>query len=203
MVVVGNNLNPRILRLINKKIIFILFLVVSVIGLIIYKGEYFKKIDPTILTLVSGSIGFIISKIIEDLKESKQRIYEQKRKYYNELIRPFRDVLKNIKTKPGNSGLNSKQIADAMDTAFDNILYASDEVIEKYGRFRNNSTNEEQTGTSSQYKTLKLFSDLLLAMRKDLGNKYTSLDEVHILRMFINMSEADEALHRKEFKKIK
>ena len=40
-------------------------------------------------------------------------------------------------------------------------------------------------------------------MRKDLGNKYTSIDEVHILRMFINMSEADEILYRKEFKKIK
>jgi hypothetical protein len=182
---------------------FIFLLILSIIGIIIYKGEYFKKIDPTILTLVSGSIGFIISKIFEDLKESKQRIYEQKRKYYNELIRPFRDVLKNIKTKNGNSALNTKQIADAMDTAFDNILYASDDVIEKYGQFKNNSTNEEQTGSSSQYKTLKLFSSLLLAMRKDLGNKYTSLDEVHILRMFINMSKVDEVLYRKEFKKIK
>lgn len=187
----------------NKKTIFLLFLGASVITLIIYKGEYFKKVDPTILTLVSGSIGFIISKIIEDLKESKQRIYEQKRKYYNELIRPFRDVLKNIKTKNGNTTLNNKQIADAMDTAFDNILYASDEVIEKYGQFRNNSTNEDESGSKNQYKTLKLFSDLLLAMRKDLGNKYTSLDEVHILRMFINMSESDEILYRKEFKKIK
>jgi NAD kinase len=182
---------------------FFFLLILSIIGIIIYKGEYFKKIDPTILTLVSGSIGFIISKIFEDLKESKQRIYEQKRKYYNELIRPFRDVLKNIKTKNGNSALNTKQIADAMDTAFDNILYASDDVIEKYGQFKNNSTNEEQTGSSSQYKTLKLFSSLLLAMRKDLGNKYTSLDEVHILRMFINMSKVDEVLYRKEFKKIK
>lgn len=182
---------------------FLFFLITLTIGVIIYKSEYLKKIDPTILTLVSGSIGFIISKFIEDVKENKQRIYEQKRKYYNELIRPFRDVLKSIKTKNGYTALNSKQIADAMDTAFDNILYASDEVIEKYGRFRNNSTNEEQTGSSNQYKTLKLFSELLLAMRKDLGNKYTSLDEVHILRMFINMTEVDEDLYRKEFKKIK
>lgn len=191
------------MKIINKNKVFFFLLIVPVIGIIIYKEEYFKKIDPTFLTLVSGSVGFITSKIFEDLKESKQRIYEQKRKYYNELIRPFRDVLKNIKTKNGNSSLNPKQIADAMDTAFDNILYASDNVIEKYGRFRNNSTNEEQTGSSSQYKTLKLFSELLLAMRKDLGNKYTSLDEVHILRMFINMSEVDEVLYRKEFKKIK
>lgn len=96
-----------------------------------------------------------------------------------------------------------KQIAEAMDTAFDNILYASDEVIEKYGRFRNNSTNEDADGSVNLHKTLKFFSELLLAMRKDLGNKYTTLDEVHILRMFINMTEADEKFYRNEFKKIK
>lgn len=188
---------------INKKTIVLFLIIVLIVLLVIYKVDYFKRIDPTILTLVSGSIGFIISKIIEDLKESKQRLYEQKRKYYNELIRPYRDVLKNIKVKNGNTALNNKQIADAMDTAFDNILYASDEVIEKYGRFRNTDTNDTETGSKNLYKTLKLFSDLLLAMRKDLGNKYTSLDDVHILRMFINMSEKEEEAYRKEFKKIK
>lgn len=187
---------------INKKTAVLFLLVVLIVLLIIYKVDYFKKIDPTVLTLVSGSIGFVISKIIEDLKESKQRIYEQKRKYYNELIRPFRDILKNTKNKNGNTTLNPKQIADAMDTAFDNILYASDEVIVKYGRFRNNGTNETEEGSQNSYKTLKLFSELLLAMRKDLGNKYTSLDDIHILRMFINMSEMDEIAYRKEFKKF-
>jgi hypothetical protein len=188
---------------ISTKTIFLFLSITSIVTLIIYKGEFFKKIDPTILTLVSGSLGFIISKIIEDVKESKQRIYEQKRKYYNELIRPYRDVLKNTKSKNGHTELTSKQINDAMDNAFDNILYASDDVIEKYGRFRNNSTNEAETGINNLFKTLKLFSELLIAMRKDLGNKYTSLDEVHILRMFINMSDADEEQYRKEFKKIK
>ncbi len=187
---------------IKIKTILLFFSIISIVALIIYKGELFKTIDPTILTLVSGSIGFIISKIIEDVKENKQRIYEQKRKYYKELIRPFRDVLKSLKLKNGHAELNNKQINDAMDNAFDNILYASDNVIEKYGRFRNNSTNEAETGIHNQYKTLKLFSGLLIAMRKDLGNKYTSLDEVHILRMFINMSEADEQVYRNEFKKI-
>ncbi|MDI9312149.1 MAG: hypothetical protein QM535_18185 [Limnohabitans sp.] len=187
----------------NKKTLLLLLVVISIIVFIFYNGEYIKKIDPTILTLVSGSLGFIISKFIEDIKESKQRIYEEKRKYYTELIRPFRELLKNTKTKNGNNTLNNKQIADAMDTAFDNILYASDDVIEKYGRFRNNSTNEEENGSKDSYKTLKLFAELLLAMRKDLGNKYTSLDEVHILRMFINMSKTEEESYRKKFRSLK
>lgn len=43
----------------------------TILFFIIYNKEYFGKIDPTFLTLISGSVGFIISKIIEDLKESK------------------------------------------------------------------------------------------------------------------------------------
>ena len=75
-------------------------------------------------------------------------------------------------------------------------------LIEKYGKFRNNSTNEGENGSNDSYKTLKLFAELLLAMRKDLGNKYTSLDEVHILRMFINMSKTEEESYRIKFKNI-
>jgi hypothetical protein len=40
-------------------------------------------------------------------------------------------------------------------------------------------------------------------MRKDLGNNFTNLDEVEILRMFINMTKEEETLYRNEFKKIK
>jgi hypothetical protein len=189
--------------ILNKRNLMFIAIFIITISIIFFFAEWLKKIDPTILTLISGGLGFAISKIIEDLKESKQRIYEQKRIYYNELIKPFRDILKNTKLKTNNTQLNNKQIADAMDSAFDNILYASDEVLIKYGRFRNNSTNEEETGNKNMYLTLKLFSELLLSMRKDLGNKYTNLDEVHLLRMFINMSEADEENYRKEFKKTK
>ena len=189
--------------ILNKRNLIIIIILIIMISIILFSTQWLKKIDPTILTLISGGLGFAISKFIEDLKESKQRIYEQKRIYYNELIKPFKDILKNSKLKIGNTQLSNKQIADAMDSAFDNILYASDEVLIKYGRFRNNSTNETELGNKNIYLTLKLFSELLLSMRKDLGNKYTNLDEVHLLRMFINMSEAEEENYRKEFKKNK
>lgn len=184
----------------KKQYIFFIVIIIIAVSVLIYKYEILKSIDPTILTLLSGGIGFIISKFIENLKESKQRIYEQKRVYYNELIKPFRDIIKNTKLKTSSKNeLNDKQIANAMDSAFDNILYASDEVILKYGKFRNNSQNND----SNSYRTLKLFAELLLAMRKDLGNNFTNLDEVEILRMFINMTKEEETLYRNEFKKIK
>ncbi|MFK7061255.1 hypothetical protein [Flavobacterium oreochromis] len=184
----------------KKQYIFLIIFFTIIISIIVYKYEILKSIDPTLLTLFSGGIGFIISKFIENLKESKQRIYEQKRVYYNELIKPFRDILKNTKLKTSTDNkLNDKQISNAMDSAFDNILYASDEVILKYGNFRNSSQNND----TNIYRTLKLFAELLLAMRKDLGNNFTNLDEVEILRMFINMTKEEESFYRNEFKKIK
>ncbi|OWP76110.1 hypothetical protein [Flavobacterium oreochromis] len=110
------------------------------------------------------------------------------------------EIFKNTKLKTSTDNkLNDKQISNAMDSAFDNILYASDEVILKYGNFRNSSQNND----TNIYRTLKLFAELLLAMRKDLGNNFTNLDEVEILRMFINMTKEEESFYRNEFKKIK
>lgn len=50
---------------------------------------------------------------------------------------------------------------------------------------------------------LKSLALLLNAIRKDLGNKMTSLSEVQILRMFINMSIEDELEYQREFDKLK
>lgn len=142
-----------------------------------------------------------MSKFYEDIKEGKQRVYDQKREIYKNLISPFKDLLKNIKTKKGPQTLTDKQIATAMDAAFDNILFASDDVIKMYGKFRNNSLNVVED--SSKYYTLKLFALLLFTIRKDLGNRMSDLKEVEILRMFINMNKQEEIEYQKEFNKIK
>lgn len=185
----------------RKEYFFIGLILLFVIWAGYYYNDYLSNINPTLLTIISGGLGYAISKFYEEIKESKQRIYEQKRKFYNDLIAPFRDLLKNIKSKKGSQEFTDRQISSAMDAAFDNILYASDDVIKLYGQFRNNSQNTQTD--NNQYKTLKLFAHLLLAMRKDLGNKMSNLNEIQILRMFINMSELDEKNYQREFDKIK
>lgn len=187
----------------KKKIIYFFIIVFAIVATAIglFFNYYYKTINPTLITVISGGIGYAMSKFYEDLKESKQRIYEQKRVVYRNLLLPFIEVLKNTKIKGSSAKFSDKQIANAMDAAIDNILYGSDEVIKLYGIFRNNSLNN--TDSHSQAITLKLLAHLLKAIRKDLGNRMTNLTEVEILRMFINMTKIEELEYQREFDKIK
>lgn len=151
--------------------------------------------SPVILTMLAGGMGFVISKIYESIKENKERSYEKKREIYYKLIKPFREVM--IPGKDKKVEISKDQIREAVEAAFDNILYASDDVVKAYGTFRNLSSN----GESQPEIILKHFAVLLKAMRKDLGNQFSTLDEVDILKMFINMSQKDEFEYRLAFKK--
>lgn len=175
-------------------IILILLIVIAIIGYVIY--HTFVNMSPVLLTILSGAFGFIVSKIYESIKENKQRTYDKKREIYYRLIKPYREVLFPGKNK--SNELTEDQIKDAIEAAFDNILYASDEVIKSYGTFRNISLN----GDKEPEYVLKQFATLLKAMRKDLGNQFSTLDEVEILKMFINMSIDDEKGFREKFKSL-
>lgn len=179
----------------RKDIITFLFFI-SIVCILSYVAfRLFDKVSQTTLTILAGAIGFVVSKLYESIKENKQRAYDKKREVYYNLIKPFREVLANINTSKKND-LTDKQIKDAIEAAFDNILYASDEVIKIYGTFRNLSSNSNISTES----ILGSFALLLKAMRKDLGNQFSSLDEVDILKMFINMNVEEEKKYRILFK---
>jgi len=175
-------------------VVIVLMTIVSILGFSLYK--MFTNISPALLTILAGGIGFVVSKIYESIKENKQRAYEKKREQqrayekkreiYYKLIKPFREILFPANGK--KKELTNEQIREAVEAAFDNILYASDEVIKSYGAFRNLSSN----GNIQPETVLKQFALLLKAMRKDLGNQFSTLDEVDILKMFINMSVTEE-----------
>ena len=184
----------------NRIFIYIVFATIVLVGVGFFFNFYSESINPTLITIVSGGIGYAISKFYEDLKESKQRIYEQKRIVYKTLLIPYIEVLKTTK-KGRDINLTDKQISTAFEAAFDTILYGSDDVIKLYGEFRNIST--KITPENEKYIMLKSLALLLNAIRKDLGNKMTSLSEVQILRMFINMSIEDELEYQREFDKLK
>ncbi|HBI00928.1 MAG TPA: hypothetical protein DDY18_04820, partial [Flavobacterium sp.] len=100
-------------------VVIVLMTIVSILGFSLYK--MFTNISPALLTILAGGIGFVVSKIYESIKENKQRAYEKKREIYYKLIKPFREILFPANGK--KKELTNEQIREAVEAAFDNILY--------------------------------------------------------------------------------
>jgi hypothetical protein len=64
----------------------------------------------------------------------------------------------------------------------DLILWASDDVLNLYIKFRKMANNMQDSSTAP----IQLFGQMLLAMRKDLGHRNNQINEESILGTFIN-----------------
>ncbi len=82
------------------------------------------------------------------------------------------------------------------EAAFDTLLYASDDVIRCYGNFLSVGTKPDRTAD----EVGRRLSALLKAMRKDLGNKLTTLNEVEIMAMLkpMNLDERNRLMEQIE-----
>ena len=65
----------------------------------------------------------------------------------------------------------------------DLILWASDDVLNLYIKFRQIASNDIQDSSNNP---ILLYGQMLLAMRKDLGHQNNKLNEVSILGTFVN-----------------
>ena len=86
--------------------------------------------------------------------------------------------------------------AQTTDAGFEGILYASDDVLRKYVAFRN-------VGDAAPIEVLSRLGGLLISMRRDLGHRFSSVDEIDILATFINMTDAQRSQFRTEMRAIR
>lgn len=175
-------------------ILIILLLLAGFGGAVYFLGT----LPPSVTALVAGAIGFLASRIYEAWRESRARLYEKKREVYKKLMAPWQNLLlKSITKKEDNPQLSNDELEQTANAAFEAILYASDDVVKQYGKFRNmDFANLEEPKIM-----LRELAILYKEMRKDLGHSFTSLDEIDILLMFINMSEEEREEYRKLFEK--
>jgi hypothetical protein len=148
------------------------------------------RLPATTGPLVAAAIGFLASKFYESLKESKQRLHDKKREVYSKLLAPILalhlQMLKPDKDRPAHEVVLEKMTSQMVEATFDAVLYASDEVLKLWARIRTGAMQNLEGGV-----ILVLYMRLLKAMRKDVGNTYTSLTEADILMLFVNFSEDD------------
>ena len=184
-----------------KQVLTFTFLILLIIVAVVALG-YTATTYPIVLTGIAAAIGFLGRWVIDSIKENRARLHDKKRQVYSSLLKPWVGIListinKNQSNAEGE--ITSDTIAQAIEAAFDTILYGSDEVVLRYGEFRNLAVSD----TIDIPLILYRFATVLLSMRKDIGHTFTTVDEIDILAMFINMDDAERKRNKEIVKTLK
>ncbi len=132
------------------------------------------------ITILIASLGALITvagnfniQIRNEQKPKKVEIYEK-------VINLFFDSI--FAQKLGQEPKTEEELVKSIhDMTPDLILWASDDVLNLYIKFRQIANNQDSSTTP-----ILLFGQMLLAMRKDLGHQNNQINQESILRTFVN-----------------
>jgi hypothetical protein len=176
---------------------FILLLVgiVAVYALARQMISAFASVDPkygfaliaATGTIVVSVISVVISRYLEARATIRKEHREKKIPVYESLLKFMFKVLMGGKT--GKSPSEQEVIEFMSNFTQLSMVWASDEVLNAWIRFRGTSMQEEEI-KNNPYALMFVYEDLIRAIRKDLGHKNKDLSKGKILSLFINDMES-------------
>lgn len=155
---------------------------IAILGLIIWALFYEIGQAPwqfiTILIALLGTLVTVAGNLnIQIRNEQKPKKIE----IYDKVIKFFFDSI--LASKLGRESKTEQELVQGFsDMTPDLILWASDDVLNLYIKFRQVTDNDMQHSLNNP---IILFGQMLLAMRKDLGHQNDKLNEISILGTFV------------------
>ncbi len=148
--------------------------------------NWLQILGPTLLMIAGGIITWLFKSRVEELRATEERLRDQQRKIYLEILDPYIHLFAELKTKGSPvQALRKITSYEYRKTAFDLNLFGSDEVVKAYNALMQHTYEAESTGKQDPKKMMRLWGTLLLEIRKSLGNEKTKLDELDMLRAMI------------------
>lgn len=174
-------------------LLFMVYLLIKNIGLLIIIG--FEKISiitssmdsVVIVAIITGGISIVtvlissvISKFIEYRQITKRYLYEKREKPYSEFISMVYKL--QMSNRNGNEEYTqSEMINDIANFSQALTLWGSSRVIKKWIKFRELSQDK-----TVAMQNLFLLEEIVLEIRKDMGQKKKGLKQGDLLSFFVN-----------------
>lgn len=146
--------------------------------------DWLQNILPTVLVVSTGLLTWFLKDKSEKLKLQREKLIDEKRMNYEKILEPIIRTFAGIKNK-GELEKAIKQIQsfDYKKSAFQLMLFGSDDVINAYNDFFQYLYNNESQ--IDPRDMLNASGKIILEIRKDLGNDKTLLREFDMLRFMI------------------
>lgn len=151
-------------------------------------GQLITSIVAALLTALLAYIGFWRQAKADLEKEYQKKFNEKKWDIYTKFIKSIQELLEQNLSSPGGPGIGisnriiNKIDNDLMAIATQMLLIASDDVIKEFSSWRSISTINGFT----QKDSLTTLFDLIVKMRKDLGNNTNEMDIVDMLGSLVH-----------------
>jgi len=139
-------------------------------------------VKDLLLVVLIGTIpiaGFFIKHYYDLYRDVQLKLSDKKYNCYAEIINILFDLLqenKELKKKTSDKEL-TKRVFSIKTNLF---LYGSDGVIKKFDKWEKEN---------SQKKQFKIWTELAILVRKDMGNKYSKIDSDFLLRSIFSNEE--------------
>jgi hypothetical protein len=154
--------------------------------------NWLQLLGPPLLIVLGGIITWFIKSRIEELRAVEEKLQEERRNIYSQILAPYIQLFADLKDKGPTQAMKMIKSFDYKKTAFDLNLFGSDEVVRSYNNFMQYMYKHELSGIQDTKEMLRLWGELLLEIRKSLGNKKTKLTEFDMLKSMIKDIEKYE-----------
>lgn len=145
-----------------------------------------ENLLPTLLVVIAGFITWYLKDKSEKLKLQREKLIEEKRKNYEDILEPIIRLFAGTKGNKAELQKAMKQVQSFQykKTAFQLMLFGSEGVVNAYNDYFQYLYKSEND--LEPFQMLNNLGKVVLEIRKDLGNDKTALKEFDMLRFMIN-----------------
>ncbi|MEL6770264.1 MAG: hypothetical protein AAFP18_04290 [Bacteroidota bacterium] len=158
----------------------LLFAVVVVALLNRLESDLAVPIIAASATILVSVITIVLSKYYEQRVKIEQEIRDEKIPIYEDLIGVFFNYL--FAEKTGDRKPTDQEVIKSLASVTPKlVVWASEDVINSWNKMRS-----QDWSSADSHQALVLWDELLLAIRKDLGNGVDKLEKYGLLKLFVN-----------------
>ena len=149
--------------------------------------DWVELLALPVVGVVLAFVGWYLRSNIETVRREREKLHDERRKIYLDILEPFIRVFAGIKD-PSETKKAMRQVSsfDYRKAAFEFKLIGSDRTVRASNALMQYIYGMETGGELDDPTVmLKHWAALLLAIRRDLGNAKTKLTEIDMLRDWI------------------
>lgn len=147
----------------------------------------YSEIIIGILTLTATSFGFIIKEQRDKIRTVRNQLSEKKYGVYNDVFSVFFNLIRGQK---GSTENNEQELADKIiSIKKDLLIYAPDNILKKFLEWNRFIANNE-----GDLKHAKIYLELFVLIRRDMGNHKTEINEADILKLIMTTDSEFEKM---------